>query len=184
MRRVPETTSDLMLWIDVETTGLEDDATMLELAFALTGPDLEVLDSFHRVLRATEADVRKMSAYVHKMHTDNGLIAEALASTVTLDDAEQDACKWLWPLIPAREVPLCGSSVHFDRKMLTRDMPRVEAHTKYRNIDVSTLTELAMRWYPYAYDTLPTPMKRHRSQPDITDSIAALAHYRSFILPG
>lgn len=181
---MPETTSDLMLWADVETTGLEDDATVLEIAFTLTSPHLEVLDSFHRVLQATPADIKKMNALVHKMHTGNGLIAESLASTVTLYEAEEDACKWLWPLIPAREVPLCGSSVHFDRKMLARDLPRVEAHTKYRNIDVSTLTELALRWNRYAYDTLPTPMKRHRSQPDITDSIAALAHYRSFILPG
>lgn len=173
-----------MLWADVETTGLEDDATVLEIGLVLTSPRLEVLDTFHRVLKATDADVRKMNAVVHRMHTQNGLIDAALASTVTLDDAEQDACKWLWPLTPAGEVPLCGSSVHFDRKMLARDLPRVEAHTKYRNIDVSSLTELAMRWNRYAYDTLPTPQKRHRSLPDIDDSIAALAHYRSFILPG
>lgn len=170
--------SQLMLWSDLETTGLNNTDHILEIGLYLTKPDLTPIEYLHIVLNTTPGIINTMDPYVHNMHTKNGLINEALDSTTTLSQAQNTIWNWLNNHIPPREVPLCGSTVHFDRRMLAHWMPTIENHFSYRNIDVSSIKELAIRWNPAIYDSCPPPQKKHRTMPDIEDSIQELTHYR------
>ena len=145
--------TDRIVWIDCEMTGLSlvDDA-LIEVAALVTDFELNQLgDGVDVVIRPDEAALAQMSDYVRDMHTTSGLLAE-LPSGTTLADAERQVLDYVRTWVPEpRKAPLGGNTVGTDRGFLARDLPTLEAHLHYRVIDVSSIKELARRWYPRAF---------------------------------
>jgi oligoribonuclease len=182
--------SDLLVWIDCEMTGLDlgHDA-LIEVAVVVTDPDLKLLDDgLDVVIHAEEDKLVGMVDVVHQMHARSGLTDAVRASTVTLREAEDLVLEYVTRYIPEpRTAPLCGNSIATDRGFLSRDMPRLDAHLHYRMIDVSSIKELARRWYPRVYFGQPAKGLAHRALADIRESVRELEYYRRTIfvpLPG
>jgi len=169
-----------MVWIDCEMTGLDlvRDA-LVEIAVVVTDSDLNVLgDGVDIVIRPPAESLVDMQQIVVDMHTASGLLGE-LDSGTTLADAQTQVMAYVTEHVPeARKAPLAGSSVYTDRGFLSRDMPELDAHLHYRLVDVSTIKELARRWYPRAYYNAPEKHGGHRALADILDSIEELKYYR------
>jgi oligoribonuclease len=172
--------------MDLEMTGLEPDrhviveiATIItddELAIVAEGPDL--------VIHASDDELAQMGDFVTAMHTKSGLLPEIKASTISVRDAEEQTLAFLKAHISeARTVPLCGNSIGTDRRFLQEYMPELEAFVHYRNVDVSTIKELAKRWHPDVLGAMPEKETTHRALDDIKESIAELAHYRETLFP-
>lgn len=175
--------NDRMVWIDCEMTGLSvvDDA-LIEVAALVTDSELNVLgEGVDIVIRPPDAALAAMPEVVRAMHTASGLLGE-LAGGTTLAKAEQLLLDYVREHVPeAGKSPLCGNSVGTDRGFLARDMPRLESHLHYRVIDVSSVKELARRWYPRVYFNSPEKNGNHRALADIRESIAELRYYREAI---
>lgn len=175
---------DRLVWIDCEMTGL-DLATdlLIEVACLVTDSELRVLgEGVDVVIGAPAEKLAEMVPVVHEMHARSGLTAEASASTVTLADAEEQVLDYIRAWVPEpRTAPLCGNSVATDRAFLARDMPALDGWLHYRLVDVSSIKELARRWYPQAHRGAPEKRGGHRALADITESIAELAYYRASI---
>ena len=175
------TKNDRIVWIDCEMTGLDPDKhVIVEVAALVTDADLNILgDGIDIVVHATDAQLAKMDDVVVSMHTDNGLLTEITASTVSLADAE-DAVLGLVAkhCDPAHPAPLAGNSIATDRSFIRAHMPRLDAALHYRMIDVSTVKELARRWFPKAYFNQPDKGMSHRALADIVESIRELDYYR------
>jgi oligoribonuclease len=180
---------DRLVWVDCEMTGLslERDA-LVEVAVIVTEADLtEVDEGLSLVIRPDDLSVLDgMEDIVVDMHTSSGLLTE-IPDGVPLAQAQAEVLEYVKRFVPeARRAPLAGSSVYVDRGFLARDMPELDAHLHYRLIDVSTIKELARRWYPRVYYAAPEKTGNHRALGDIRDSIAELRHYRDtlFAPPG
>ncbi|RKN47142.1 oligoribonuclease [Streptomyces hoynatensis] len=175
--------NDRMVWIDCEMTGLSlaDDA-LIEVAALVTDSELNVLgEGVDVVIRPPDAALASMPEVVRAMHTASGLLDE-LAGGTTLAEAEERVLAYVREHAPeAGKTPLCGNSIGTDRGFLARDMPRLESHLHYRVIDVSSVKELARRWYPRAYFNSPEKSGNHRALADIRESIAELRYYREAI---
>ena len=175
--------SDRIVWIDCEMTGLslEHDA-LIEVAALVTDYELEqVGDGIDVVIRPPEAALTQMNDFVRTMHTTSGLL-DVLAEGMSLTDAEEAVLAHIKELVPeAGKAPLGGNSVATDRAFLQRDMADLEGHLHYRMIDVSSIKELARRWYPRSYFASPTKSGGHRALADITESIAELRYYREAV---
>ncbi|ARQ68694.1 oligoribonuclease [Streptomyces marincola] len=175
--------NDRMVWIDCEMTGLSlaDDA-LIEVAALVTDSELNVLgDGVDVVIRPPVAALESMPEVVRAMHTASGLLDELAAGT-TLREAEDLVLDYIRQHAPeAGKTPLCGNSIGTDRGFLARDMPRLETHLHYRVIDVSSVKELARRWYPRTYFNSPEKSGNHRALADIRESIAELRYYREAI---
>ncbi|GAA1903863.1 oligoribonuclease [Streptomyces sodiiphilus] len=175
--------NDRMVWIDCEMTGLSlaDDA-LIEVAALVTDSELNVLgDGVDVVIRPPDEALASMPEVVREMHTASGLLDE-LPSGTTLEDAQQQVLAYVRKHVPdPRRAPLCGNSVGTDRGFLARDMPELVAHLHYRIIDVSSVKELARRWYPRAYYASPEKGGSHRALADIRESIAELRYYRETV---
>jgi oligoribonuclease len=169
-----------MVWIDCEMTGLDlvNDA-LVEIAVVVTDSDLNVLgEGVDIVIKPPPESLVDMNQIVIDMHTASGLLDELDAGT-TLADAEARVMAYVTEHVPEpRKAPLAGSSVYTDRGFLSRDMPELDAHLHYRLVDVSTIKELARRWYPRAYYNAPEKHGGHRALADILDSIEELKFYR------
>ncbi|HEY5032281.1 MAG TPA: oligoribonuclease [Actinomycetes bacterium] len=169
-----------MVWIDCEMTGLDlvRDA-LVEIAVVVTDSDLNVLgDGVDIVIKPPAESLVDMNQVVIDMHTSSGLLDELLNGT-TLAEAQERVLAYVTEHVPEpRKAPLAGSSVYTDRGFLSRDMPELDAHLHYRLVDVSTLKELARRWYPRAYYNAPEKHGGHRALADILDSIEELKYYR------
>lgn len=169
-----------MVWIDCEMTGLDQvkDA-LVEIAVVVTDSDLNVLgEGVDIVIKPPPESLVDMNQIVIDMHTASGLLDELDAGT-TLADAEARVMAYVTEHVPEpRKAPLAGSSVYTDRGFLSRDMPVLDAHLHYRLVDVSTIKELARRWYPRAYYNAPEKHGGHRALADILDSIEELKFYR------
>ena len=162
-------------------TGLDvDKDVIVEIATLLTDDDLNIVaEGPDLVLSVPEDALTGMEDIVRKMHTKSGLLEAIRASKVTLEEAEAATLDFLKQHISkAKTVPLCGNSIGTDRRFLLRYMPAIEEFLHYRSIDVSTVKELARRWYPRAYKTAPEKAKGHRALDDIVESVAELRHYR------
>lgn len=173
-----------LVWVDLEMTGLDPDAhVIVEAAVIITDGRLErVVEGPDLVLAAPEESLRAMEPVVAQMHARSGLDGEVRASTLSLAEAEEQLLAFITAHVPeARSAPLAGNSVHADRMFLRRHMPRVEAHVHYRNVDVSTIKELARRWYPEAVQQAPAKGGGHRALADIRESIAELRYYREAV---
>jgi oligoribonuclease len=180
--------ADLLVWIDCEMTGLnlERDA-LIEVAALVTDPDLNVLgDGVDVVIHAPDATLDGMVEFVRDMHEKSGLTDEVRASKVTLAEAEDMVMDYVTAFVPnPRTAPLCGNTISTDRGFLARDMRRLDDHLHYRMIDVSSIKELARRWYPRTYYGQPAKGLAHRALADIKESIRELAYYRNTLfVPG
>ncbi|MHA7284327.1 oligoribonuclease [Arthrobacter sp. TMS2-4] len=175
--------NDPIVWIDCEMTGLDlvHDA-LIEVAVLVTDSELNVLgDGVDVVIKPTPESVAQMGDFVRTMHTTSGLLEE-LDGGITMEDAEQQVLEYIKAWVPEpRKAQLAGNSVGTDRNFLVRDMPLVVDHLHYRVIDVSTIKELARRWYTRAYFQAPAKTGGHRALGDIEDSIRELRYYRSAV---
>ncbi|MEO6956507.1 MAG: oligoribonuclease [Antricoccus sp.] len=173
--------SEQLVWIDCEMTGLdiERDA-LIEIAVVVTDGELNVLDEgIDIVIHATDGQLAAMPEVVVKMHAHSGLTEEVRSSAISLKQAEDQVVDYLsrWLSTPGT-TPLCGNSIGVDRGFINRDMPRVDALLHYRMIDVSSIKELARRWYPRVYFNQPEKGLAHRALADILESIRELQYYR------
>ena len=181
--------SDRIVWIDCEMTGLDfKNDLLVEIACVITNAELEqITEGLNIVIQAPAERLETMDPFVVNMHTESGLLPE-IPNGVTLEAAEELLFDYITSHIPeASKAPLAGSSVHVDRIFLQRDMPRVDSYLHYRIIDVSSVKELARRWYPKAYFASPPKTGNHRALGDILDSINELKYYREAVfveLPG
>ena len=177
LRRV----TDTVVWIDCEMTGLDltRDA-LVEVAALVTDFELNVLgDGVDLVIRPPAEALETMPDVVREMHTASGLL-EALDAGVTLAEAEQEVLAYVRQHVPeARKAPLAGNSIATDRGFVTRDMPELDGWLHYRMIDVSSIKELARRWYPRTYFAAPAKQGGHRALADIRESIEELRYYRA-----
>jgi len=181
--------TDQLVWIDCEMTGLDlaRDA-LVEIACIVTDAELNPLDDgIDVVIKPPAEAVDAMLPIVREMHTSSGLLGE-LASGVTLAEAQELVLAYVRQHVPeSRRVPLCGNSIATDRSFIARDMPELDAFLHYRMIDVSSVKELARRWYPRSYFASPEKHGGHRALADIQESIRELRYYREVIfvpLPG
>jgi oligoribonuclease len=168
--------------MDLEMTGLEPDRhVIVEIATLVTDDELNVVgEGPDLVINATADQMAEMGDFVTEMHTKSGLIDLIAASTISVADAEAATLDFLKGHISeARTVPLCGNSIGTDRRFLQDYMPALEAFFHYRNVDVSTIKELARRWYPDALAGLPEKESAHRALDDIRESIEELKYYRT-----
>ena len=184
--RVSATTqaNDRIVWIDCEMTGLDlSRDALVEIAAIVTDSELNVLDEGIDVVIAPPAEaIAQMDPFVAQMHTSSGLLDE-LASGMTLDEARDKVLEYLRRWVPEpRKAPLAGNSVGTDRAFLDRDMPELVDHLHYRVIDVSSIKELARRWYPRIYFASPEKNGGHRALADILESIDELRYYRAAML--
>lgn len=174
---------DLLIWIDLEMTGLEPDKErIIEVATLVTDAQLTVVAEGPVIaVKQPDSLLEGMDDWNQKTHGESGLIARVKASTVTTAEAEQQTLDFLRQYVIAGSSPMCGNSIHQDRRFLEREMPALWAFFHYRNLDVSTVKELAKRWNPGA---LAGFKKRnvHLAMDDIKESIAELAHYRHTFL--
>ncbi|MCQ8831921.1 oligoribonuclease [Streptomyces malaysiensis] len=175
--------NDRMVWIDCEMTGLSlaNDA-LIEVAALVTDSELNILgDGVDIVVRPPAEALVTMVEVVRDMHTTSGLLAELEGGT-TLEEAQDQVLGYIREHVPeAGKAPLCGNSVGTDRGFLLRDMPTLESYLHYRIVDVSSIKELARRWYPRAYFNSPKKNGNHRALADIHESIAELRYYREAI---
>ena len=173
--------TDRLVWIDCEMTGLDlrRDA-LIEVAALVTDADLNLLDAGLDVIVHTHDDVLDtMVPYVRDMHASSGLTEQVRASTITLGEAETMILDYIKQYVPEpKSSPLCGNSIATDRGFLSRDMPTLDEHLHYRMIDVSSIKELAKRWYPRVYQSQPAKGLAHRALADIYESVQELAFYR------
>ncbi|WP_299314839.1 oligoribonuclease [uncultured Halomonas sp.] len=172
-----------LVWIDLEMTGLDPEKErIIEVATLVTDAELNVVAE-GPVIAVSQPDglLEAMDAWCTKTHGESGLTARVKASRVDTAEAERLTLEFLREHVAAGSSPMCGNSVHQDRRFLEREMPELLAFFHYRNLDVSTLKELAKRWNPGAMAGF---QKRnvHLAMDDIKESIAELAHYRATFL--
>ena len=175
--------NDRLVWIDCEMTGLdiERDA-LIEIACVVTDSDLNLLDDgIDLIIKPPAEALDQMSDVVRDMHTTSGLLAD-LAGGMTLPEASDAVLSYVKHHVrEARKVPLCGNSIATDRWFIARDMPELDNWLHYRMIDVSSVKELARRWYPRVYFASPEKHGGHRALADITESIRELCYYRASV---
>jgi oligoribonuclease len=178
--------ADRLVWIDCEMTGLDlavDE--LVEVAVVVTDYELKPVDpGFDIVIRPSDAAVEQMSDVVRQMHSSSGLL-EALPSGVPLAEAEERLLAYLQRFTTAGQAPIAGNTIGTDRSFIVRHMPGLDAHLHYRSVDVSSIKELAKRWYPRVYYNAPKKHGGHRALADILESIRELDYYRRAIfVPG
>ena len=175
--------NDKLVWIDCEMTGLnlETDA-LIEVAALVTDGDLNVLgEGVDIVIKPSDETLAAMGDFVRQMHTKSGLL-DLLADGVTMAEAEKAVLDYVRQHVNGpRQVPLAGNTIGTDRMFLARDMPELEGFVHYRNVDVSSVKELARRWYPRAFFSSPTKSGGHRALADIRESIEELRYYRDAV---
>ncbi|MDD5461039.1 MAG: oligoribonuclease [Methylococcales bacterium] len=175
--------SQHLIWIDLEMTGLNPDSDLIiEIASVVTDKDLNILAQGPVLaVRQSDAVLAAMDDWNQKHHGQSGLIDRVKSSTIDEIEAERLTIEFLEKWVPERTSPICGNSIGQDRRFLFRYMPRLEAYFHYRNIDVSTLKELAARWAP----ELKNGFKKestHQALNDIIDSIEELRYYREHFI--
>lgn len=156
---------------------------IVEIATLITDDDLEVVaEGPDLVVSATEEELQAMDDFVRTMHTKSGLLADVMASTVSLEEAGDATLAFIRTHVPkARTVPLAGNSIGTDRRFLAAQLPVVEEYLHYRSVDVSTVKELGLRWFPGLMQGAPTKAGGHRAMDDIRESVAELAYYRTHL---
>jgi oligoribonuclease len=172
-----------LIWIDCEMTGLDlEKDVLVEIAVLVTDSELNVIgDGVDVVIKATDAQLAAMNDYVTEMHTNSGLITE-IPKGISAAEAEAQVLTYLVAsgAIEGKS-PLAGNSVSVDRSFIARDMPALNNFLHYRTIDVSSVKELARRWFPRVYFAAPAKTGNHRALGDIKDSISELKYYREAV---
>ena len=169
-----------LVWLDCEMTGLDPQAErIIEIAVVVTGPNLEPrIEGPVLVIHQSDELLGKMDAWNKGTHGRSGLIDKVKASVLTEEEAQEQILQFLRHYVPKGKVPMCGNTIGQDRRFLALYMPKLEAFFHYRNVDVSTLKELAKRWKPAAYSSFKKAQK-HTALADVHESIEELAHYRT-----
>ena len=169
---------DNLVWMDLEMTGLDPETdTILEIATIITDGNLNIVaEGPNIVIHQPDALLDGMGEWCTQHHGQSGLTAKVRASEITMAEAEQQTLDFIRRYVPEHTSPLCGNSIHQDRRFLVPYMPELEAWMHYRNIDVSTIKELAQRWYPGT--RAPLKKAEHLALADIRESIKELAFYR------
>jgi oligoribonuclease len=170
--------------MDLEMTGLDPDTNVIvEIATLITDDELNVIaEGPDLVIHATPDQLAAMDEVVVGMHTKSGLLPAIEASEIDLAAAGEATLAFLKQHIPTpRSVPLCGNSIGTDRRFLARWLPEIDDYLHYRSVDVSTIKELAKRWYPEAAAAQPRKTGSHRALDDILESVAELRYYRESI---
>ena len=175
--------NERLVWIDCEMTGLSlDTDALVEVAALVTDFDLNVLgEGIDVLIKPPQAALDQMIDFVRNMHVSSGLLEELDGGT-TMEDAEQQVLAYIKEHCPdGSRPPLGGNTVATDRSFLARDMPALEGFLHYRNVDVSSIKELARRWYPRTYFASPAKRGNHRALADIQESIEELRYYRAAV---
>jgi oligoribonuclease len=172
-----------LIWIDMEMSGLDPDGDkVLEIAIVITDSQLNtVAEAPVLVVHQPDSVLDAMDDWNRSTHAKSGLVGRVKASTLTEAEVEAQMVAFLSQHVPPRISPMCGNSVHQDRRFLARHMPALEAYFLYRNLDVSTLKELAKRWKPAIMAGL-TKHGKHEALADIHESIEELKYYREHLL--
>lgn len=170
--------ADYMIWLDLEMSGLDPERhVILEIASMVTDWDLKIVaEGPDIVIFHPKDELASMEEWSRQHHNASGLLEKVLSSPISCEEAERQTIEFLSNYAEPGKSPLCGNSVWQDRRFLVRHMPELEAFFHYRNIDVSTIKELAKRWYP----SLPAykKQKAHLALLDIKESIRELRYYR------
>ncbi|MFT0533506.1 oligoribonuclease [Castellaniella hirudinis] len=172
-----------LIWLDMEMSGLDPEKErILEIALIVTEPDLtEVAQAPVLVVHQPDAVLDGMDKWNQSTHGKSGLIDRVRASTLDESGVEDILLDFLAPLVPAGKSPMCGNTIGQDRRFMVKYMPRLEAYFHYRNLDVSTLKELSLRWKPEVYRSF-TKASKHEALADIQESINELKHYREHFI--
>ncbi len=172
-----------LVWLDCEMTGLDPEVDrIIEIAVVVTGPGLEPrIEGPVFAIHQSDAQLDRMDAWNKGTHGRSGLIDRVKASTVSEAQAEEALLEFLARYVPKGGSPLCGNTIGQDRRFLVKYMPRLEAFFHYRNLDVSTLKELARRWRPEVYNSF-KKQQAHTAMADVHESIEELVHYRQHFL--
>jgi oligoribonuclease len=172
-----------LVWIDCEMTGLDPQAErLIEIAVIVTGPHLiPRVEGPVLVIHQSDEQLNKMDAWNKGTHGRSGLIDKVKASTLTESQAEAQILEFLARYVPKGATPMCGNTISQDRRFLVNYMPKLEAFFHYRNLDVSTLKELAKRWRPDVYNGFKKQQK-HTALADVHESIDELEHYRKHFM--
>lgn len=176
--------SDLnLVWLDCEMSGLDPaKERLLEMAVIITGPELVPrIESPVMVIHQPDSLLDGMDKWNKGTHGRSGLIEKVRASTLTEAEAERQLLAFIAKYVPKKTSPLCGNTVHQDRRFLVNYMPALEAYLHYRCLDVSTLKELSRRWRPEVYKGF-KKKQRHTALADVHESIDELWHYRTHFL--
>jgi len=175
--------TDRLVWIDCEMTGLDlvHDA-LVEIACLVTDGQLNMLDDgINLVIKPPAEALDHMPDIVREMHTKSGLLTE-LGAGITLAEAQEQVLAYVrGHVAEPKKVPLCGNSIATDRSFLARDMTELDTFLHYRMVDVSSIKELARRWFPRAYFASPEKHGDHRALADIRESVRELAYYREAV---
>lgn len=172
-----------LVWLDMEMTGLDPEKErIIEVAVVVTEPDLTVVaEGPVLVVHQSNELLDAMDKWNQSTHKRSGLIDKVKASTLTEAQAEDELLAFLSQHVPAGKSPLCGNTISQDRRFMFRYMPRLETFFHYRNLDVSTLKELALRWKPEVYKSF-VKHSKHEALADIYESIEELKHYREHFI--
>jgi oligoribonuclease len=172
-----------LIWIDLEMTGLVPETDdIIEIATIVTDKDLNVLAEGPEIaIHQPQEALARMDEWNQRQHGSSGLLARVRASQVSVGAAEQRTLDFLTAWVPAGAAPMCGNSICQDRRFLARHMPTLEKFFHYRNLDVSTLKELARRWAPQVAASF-VKQGAHLALADIRESIRELHHYRAHLL--
>lgn len=172
-----------LIWLDMEMTGLDPEKErIIEIAVVITESDLTfVAQAPVLVIHQSQALLDAMDKWNQSTHTKSGLIERVKASTLTEEQAEALLLAFLAEYVPAGKSPMCGNTIGQDRRFMVKYMPRLEAYFHYRNLDVSTLKELSLRWRPEVYRSF-VKQSKHEALADIQESIDELKHYREHFI--
>lgn len=172
-----------LVWVDMEMSGLVPERDrVLEVAMVVTDSELNtVAEAPVYVIHQADEVLDAMDSWNRSTHGKSGLVDKVRASTFTEAEVEARLVEFLRPLVPERTAPLCGNTVHQDRRFMARYMPAFDAYLHYRIVDVSTLKELARRWRPDVLQGL-AKEGRHEALADVYESIEELRHYRRHLL--